>query len=67
VSSLEKIKEVIAMEFIIDTEVIADYFYNKLIRQGYAPTEEEVEVLADIAFDYLLEIGMIEEEFGGSD
>jgi hypothetical protein len=47
---------------IIDTENIKEFFYQELIQRGYAPTEEEAEEMADITFDYLLEIGVIEED-----
>jgi hypothetical protein len=56
--------EVIAMKEIImiDTEKIKEFFYQELIQRGYVPTEEETEEMADITFDYLLEIGVIEED-----
>ena len=46
---------------IIDTEEIKDFFYQELINRGFSPSEEEAEELADICFDYLYEIGVIEE------
>jgi hypothetical protein len=56
--------EVIAMKElrIIDTEEIKEYFFGELFHRGYLPTEEEAETIADICFDYLLEIGVIEED-----
>lgn len=45
-------------ELEIDTEKIAKFFYDQLIQRGYAPTEDEVEELADITFDYLLSLGI---------
>lgn len=47
---------------IIDTEEIAEFFYQELIRRGFVPTQEEFEELADITFDYLLEKCIIDEE-----
>ncbi len=47
---------------IIDTEEIAEFFYQELIRRGFVPTQEELEELADITFDYLLEKCIIDEE-----
>lgn len=55
--------EVITVEeriLIIDTEEIKEFFYQELVKRGFAPTEEEAEELADICFDYLYEIGIIE-------
>lgn len=46
---------------IIDTEEIAEFFYQQLIRRGFVPTQEELEELADITFDYLLEKCIIDE------
>lgn len=51
------------IEVVIDTEEIAEFFYNQLIRRGYVPELEEMEELADITFDYLLEKCMIDEIF----
>jgi len=51
------------IEVVIDTEEIAEFFYNQLIRRGYVPEPEEMEELADITFDYLLEKCMIDEIF----
>ncbi|MFC0297208.1 YozD family protein [Geobacillus jurassicus] len=50
------------IEVIIDTEEIAEFFYQELIRRGFVPTQEELEELADITFDYLLEKCIIDEE-----
>lgn len=44
---------------VIDTEEIKEFFYRELLSLGYMPTEEEAEDLADICFDYLMEIGII--------
>lgn len=41
---------------------IATYLFNQLIRLGYVPEEAEVDDLAMIFFDYLIEIGVMDEE-----
>lgn len=51
------------IEVVIDTEEIAQFFYNELIRRGFVPTEAELEEIADITFDYLIEKCIIQEEF----
>ncbi|AKU27970.1 YozD family protein [Geobacillus sp. FSL K6-0789] len=55
------------IEVIIDTEEIAEFFYQQLIRRGFVPTQEELEELADITFDYLLEKCIIDEEIDVDD
>ncbi|MBB6282383.1 MULTISPECIES: YozD family protein [Geobacillus] len=55
------------IEVIIDTEEIAEFFYQELIRRGFVPTQEELEELADITFDYLLEKCIIDEEIDADD
>jgi hypothetical protein len=50
------------IEVVIDTEEIAEFFYRELIRRGFVPTQTELEELADITFDYLLEKCIIDEE-----
>lgn len=52
---------------IIDTEEIAEFFYQELVRRGFVPTQEELEELADITFDYLLEKCIIDEEMDVDD
>ncbi|MEK4126698.1 YozD family protein [Anoxybacillus sp. FSL W8-0382] len=42
------------IEVVIDTEEIAEFFYNELVRRGFVPTEREMEEIADIMFDYLI-------------
>ncbi|MBP0726494.1 YozD family protein [Bacillus sp. RG28] len=49
------------IEVVIDTEEIAEFFYQQLIQRGYVPEDEEIEELADITFEYLLEKCMIDE------
>ncbi|MBA2875412.1 YozD family protein [Thermaerobacillus caldiproteolyticus] len=51
------------IEVVIDTEEIAEFFYNELIRRGFVPSRIELEELADITFDYLIEKCIIDEEF----
>ncbi|OCA90826.1 YozD family protein [Bacillus sp. FJAT-27225] len=50
------------IEVIIDTEEIAEFFFHELVKRGYTPTEEELEELADITFEFLLEKSIIDEE-----
>ncbi|MBB5355968.1 hypothetical protein HNR43_001946 [Anoxybacillus mongoliensis] len=50
------------IEVVIDTEEIAEFFYNELVRRGFVPTEREIEEIADIMFDYLIEKCIIDEE-----
>lgn len=48
-------------EVVIDTDEIADFFFQELVRRGFIPTEQEVEELADITFEYLIAKKIIEE------
>lgn len=41
---------------------IADYLFHALIELGYAPKEEELDDLAAIFFDFLIDIGAIDED-----
>ncbi len=50
------------IEVFIDTEEIAEFFFHELLKRGYVPTEEELEEMADIAFEYLVEKSIIDEE-----
>ncbi|MBT2757159.1 YozD family protein [Mesobacillus foraminis] len=50
------------IEVIIDTEEIAEFFFHELVKRGYVPTEEELEEIADITFEYLLDKSIIDEE-----
>jgi hypothetical protein len=50
------------IEVFIDTEEIAEFFFHELIKRGYVPTEEELEEMADITFEYLVEKSIIDEE-----
>ena len=50
------------IEVFIDTEEIAEFFFHELVKRGYVPTEEELEEMADITFEYLIEKCIIDEE-----
>lgn len=50
------------IEVVIDTEEIANYFFQELTKRGYVPTAEELEEIADITFEYLLDKCIIDEE-----
>jgi hypothetical protein len=50
------------IEVFIDTEEIAEFFFQELVKRGYVPTEEELEEIADITFEYLLDKCIIDEE-----
>lgn len=47
---------------IIKQEDIEEYVHDKLIKHGLVPSESEVEVVAHIFFDYLVDLGVIVEE-----
>ena len=50
------------IEVIIDTDEIAEFFFQELLKRGYIPLEDEMDDLADITFEYLLEKCIIDEE-----
>jgi len=50
------------IEVIIDTDEIAEFFFQELLKRGYIPSEDEMDDLADITFEYLLEKCIIDEE-----
>ena len=50
------------IEVVIDTEEIAEFFFHELAKRGYVPTEGELDELADITFEYLLQKCIIDEE-----
>jgi hypothetical protein len=51
------------IEVFIDTEEIAEFFFQELTKRGYVPSEEELEEIADITFEYLIEKCIIDEEY----
>ncbi|MCD4838823.1 MULTISPECIES: YozD family protein [Neobacillus] len=50
------------IEVFIDTEEIAEFFFHELVKRGYVPSEEELDEIADITFEYLIEKNIIDEE-----
>lgn len=46
---------------LIKTEDIADFLFNALPDFGLVPTEDEVNLLADLFFDYLVHISFIDD------
>lgn len=49
-------------EVFIDTEEITEFLFNSLVQRGFAPKDNELEEIADIVFEYLLEKMDMEEE-----
>ncbi|MDE3839261.1 YozD family protein [Bacillus methanolicus] len=50
------------IEVFIDTEEIAEFFFQELLKRGFVPSKVELEELADITFEYLVEKCIIDEE-----
>lgn len=50
------------INIVIDTEHMAEYFFSALTSRGYAITKMESEEISDAAFDYLIELGLIDEK-----
>ena len=50
------------VEVVIDTDEIAEFFFQELLKRGYIPSDDEMDDLADITFEYLLEKCIIDEE-----
>ncbi|MDX8361781.1 MULTISPECIES: YozD family protein [Bacillaceae] len=48
---------------VIDTEEIAEFFFNELLKRGHIPHAEDLLDIADITFEYLLKKNIIDEEF----
>ncbi|MGM7680557.1 YozD family protein [Cytobacillus sp. Hm23] len=48
---------------VIDTEEIAEFFFNELLKRGHIPQAEDLLDIADITFEYLLKKNIIDEEF----
>ena len=55
------------IEVFIDTEEIAEFFFHELAKRGYVPSENELDELADITFEYLLQKCIIDEEVSDED
>lgn len=51
----------------INTDDIQHFLFKSLIERGLIPTEEELDTLSDVVFDYLVELGLIEEEISDLD
>lgn len=49
-------------EVFINTDEIAEYLFKNLVDRGYLPKDEELEEIADIMFEFLLEKCIIEDE-----
>lgn len=49
-------------EVLIDTEEISEYLFDALVEFGLVPTEEEVDLIADLMFDFLIAKSFIDEE-----
>jgi hypothetical protein len=49
------------IEFIIDTVEMGEYILEKLIKKGFIPTDEEIDTISDIVFDYLVHKSVVEE------
>lgn len=50
-----------AEEKFITNEEIEKFMYSRLIENNLIPTQDEMEILSDIVFDFLIETGFIEE------
>lgn len=48
-------------EIRIDTEELEEYIHQKLLSNHLIPTGKDIEVLADIFFDFLLDKKIIDE------
>ncbi|MDA6141279.1 YozD family protein [Escherichia coli] len=47
---------------VVDTDKIKDLFHSELIKRGLVPGDEELDEVADITFEYLIHIGIIDED-----
>lgn len=50
------------IEVVIDTEEMSTFLYHELTKRGFVPTENEVDEIADIMFDFLIEKSVIDNE-----
>lgn len=50
-------------EIIVDTYEIKEFFLTELINRCYVPTDDEIDAIADIVFEYMVHKGIIEEQF----
>lgn len=46
----------------IENEEISEFLFKKLISMGMVPTQDEVDVIGDILFDFLVHNEVIDEE-----
>lgn len=42
-----------------NTDLLKEYLFKELVAEGLAPTEDEVEIIIDILFDFLIEEGLL--------
>lgn len=47
-------------DFVIYESDIQDFFFHKLIAAGLAPEQGDIEVISNIVFEYLIEIGILD-------
>lgn len=45
----------------VEVDDIEKFFWMQLVKLGYTPSNDEIKDLADICFDYLCSIGVVEE------
>jgi hypothetical protein len=46
----------------IHEEDIKDFFFHKLVDAGLAPEDSDLTVIAEITFDFLCEVGVLDPE-----
>ena len=47
-------------DFVIYESDIQDFFFHKLIEAGLAPEQGDLEVISNIVFEYLIDIGVLD-------